>query len=126
MLDLDTFLTRVSVAVDDFCQTQLPPEPPQPGPVPSLYRSEVITLALFGQWAPFPSERAFYRSASQQLRPACPPAASSTPPPSRSATPNGGVGAGSPARLVLRLPPAGRGHPDRGHHRVRLRPGQCR
>lgn len=72
MLGVNTFLTRVYVAVDDFCQTQLPPEPPQPGLVPALYRSEVISLALFGQWAPFPSERAFYRYATQQLRPAFP------------------------------------------------------
>ena len=34
----------------------------------SLYPSEVITLALFGQWERFGSERDFYRYASQHLR----------------------------------------------------------
>lgn len=72
MLDVDTFLTIVYVTVDEFDQTQLPLEAPQPGPAPSLCRSEVVTLALFSQWAPFPSERAFYRYASRHLRPAFP------------------------------------------------------
>jgi hypothetical protein len=31
-----------------------------------------VTLALFGQWACFPSERAFYRYALRHLRPAFP------------------------------------------------------
>jgi Transposase DDE domain len=43
-----------------------------PGPQASLSRSEVITLSLFGQWACFPSERAFYRYAQRQLRVAFP------------------------------------------------------
>jgi hypothetical protein len=34
--------------------------------------SEVITLALFGQWVQFPSERAFYRYAQRHLRAAFP------------------------------------------------------
>lgn len=46
MLDTDT---------DDFDQTHLPTESPRPGPPASLSRSEVVTLALFGQWACFPS-----------------------------------------------------------------------
>jgi hypothetical protein len=33
-----------------------------------LSRSEVVTLALFGQWAHFPSERAFYRYAQRRWR----------------------------------------------------------
>jgi hypothetical protein len=33
---------------------------------------EVITLALFGQWVQFPSERAFYRYAQHHLRKAFP------------------------------------------------------
>ncbi len=72
MIDLDTFLTTLYVMVDDFCQAALPGEPRKPGPIASLCRSEVITLALFGQWVQFPSERAFYRYAQQHLRAAFP------------------------------------------------------
>ena len=43
-----------------------------PGPRPSLNRGEVVTLALFGQWNCFPSERGFYRYASRRLRSAFP------------------------------------------------------
>ena len=58
--------------IDDFCQSERNPERPNPGPVPSLSRSEVITLALFGQWVQFPSERAFYRYGQHHLRDAFP------------------------------------------------------
>jgi hypothetical protein len=57
--------------VDDFCQSQLPPEC-RPGPAGALARSEVVTLALFAQWAWFPSEREFYRYADRHLRAAFP------------------------------------------------------
>lgn len=70
MIDLDTFLTTLYVMGDTFCNT-LPPEP-QPGPEASLTRSEVLTLALVGQWARFQSERDFYRFAEQRLRAAFP------------------------------------------------------
>ncbi len=72
MIDLDTFLTILYVMVDDFCQLNLEAEKPKPGPQASLSRSEVITLALFGQWVQFPSERAFYRYALSHLREAFP------------------------------------------------------
>src|SRR6266568_1961494 len=72
MIDLDTFLTILYVMVDDFCQSVLAREKPQPGQEALLQRSEVITLALFGQWAQFPSERAFYRYAQHHLRAAFP------------------------------------------------------
>ena len=72
MIDLDTFLTTLYVMVDDFCQSRLPQEQPKPGPLASLQRSEVITLALFGQWVQFKSERAFYRYAQHHLRAAFP------------------------------------------------------
>jgi hypothetical protein len=71
MMDTDTFLTILYVMADDFCKYQLPTER-VPGPRGSLSRSEVITLALFGQWHPFPSERGFYRYACRHLRPAFP------------------------------------------------------
>src|SRR5438445_5721643 len=53
MIDLDTFITTLYVMVDDFCQSKDEPERPKPGPQASLSRSEVITLALFGQWVQF-------------------------------------------------------------------------
>jgi Transposase DDE domain len=71
MVDRDTFLTLLYVMVDDFCQSQLAPGTP-PGPAPSLSDSEVLTLALFGQFSHFQSERGFYRYASHHLRPAFP------------------------------------------------------
>jgi hypothetical protein len=58
MVDVDTFLTTLSVMVDDFCKTSLPLETP-PGPQATLTRSEVVTLAIFGQWQGFGSERGF-------------------------------------------------------------------
>jgi hypothetical protein len=71
MVDVDTFLTILYVMADDFCTTSLPPEL-HPGPQAALSRSEVITLALFGQWQSFGSERGFYRYAQRHLRAAFP------------------------------------------------------
>lgn len=48
-MDTDTFLTILYEMIDDFDHMELAPEPPRPGPTPTLSRSEVITLALFGQ-----------------------------------------------------------------------------
>ncbi len=58
--------------VDDFCQSQLQSEEQGPGRPASLQCSEVITLALFGQWVQFKSERAFYRYAQHHRRAAFP------------------------------------------------------
>jgi hypothetical protein len=58
--------------IDDFCQSHGFKVNHRPGPTASLSCSEVVTLAVFGQWAQFPSERAFYRYAACQLRPAFP------------------------------------------------------
>ncbi len=58
--------------IDDFCQSQGFDEKHRPGPAASLSCSEVVTLAVFGQWAQFPSERAFYRYAVRHLRAAFP------------------------------------------------------
>jgi Transposase DDE domain len=71
MVDVDTFLTTLYVMVDDFCKLSLPPEA-HPGPQAALSRSEVVTLALFGQWQGFGSERGFYRYAQRHLRAAFP------------------------------------------------------
>jgi hypothetical protein len=71
VLDPETFLVELYVAADEFCKATLPPER-RPGPAPSLARSEVVTLASFGQWQQFPSEAAFYRWARKRLRGAFP------------------------------------------------------
>jgi hypothetical protein len=71
MVDMDTFLTILYVMADDFCKASLPPEH-HPGPQTMLSRSEVVTLAMFGQWQGFGSERGFYRYAQRHLRAAFP------------------------------------------------------
>jgi len=71
MLDWETFLTTLYVMVDDFCQTQVPPDR-HPGSQAALSRSETLTLALFARWRRFASERDFYRWAERHLRAAFP------------------------------------------------------
>ena len=71
MVDVDTFLTTLYVMADDFCKTSWPPES-HPGPQAALSRSETVTLAIFGQWQGFGSERGFYRYAQRHLRTAFP------------------------------------------------------
>lgn len=68
MIDLDLFLTTLYVMVDDFCQSRHAHEKHMPGTRASLYCNEVITLAVFGQWVQFPSERTFYLSLSSSKR----------------------------------------------------------
>ena len=70
MFDPETFLTELSVLAAEFCKTQ--PVAIHPGRPAALWPSEVLTLAVFGQWAQFPSERACSRSADHHLRPAFP------------------------------------------------------
>jgi hypothetical protein len=77
MVDVDTFLTTVYVVVDEYDKAQGQAQPArlptrQRGCAPALSRSEVVTLAIFGQWAQFRSERAFYRFAERHLRAAFP------------------------------------------------------
>ena len=71
MVDVDTFLTTLYVMVDDFCKTFVPLAR-LPGPPATLSQSEVVTLAIFGQWQGFGSERGFYRYAQRHLRAAFP------------------------------------------------------
>ena len=73
-MDTDTFLTPLYVMADDFCKYQLPPEK-TPGPKPSLTRSEVVTLALFGQ-----RKRAASTLAKSLRRPGGLPAPKKQPP----------------------------------------------
>jgi Transposase DDE domain len=82
MLEVETFLTWLYVLVDDHVKAiSAPMRPPGLAPVARVGRvgrpshfsvSEVLTLALFSQWAPFASERAFYRFAQRHLRTAFP------------------------------------------------------
>lgn len=65
-MDPDTFLTTLYVLVDEIC-LDLPVERRR-GPAPALSRSEAVTLALYGQWGRFGSERDFYRHADRRLR----------------------------------------------------------
>jgi hypothetical protein len=69
--DPETFLTALYVLVDEFVQAERPMGR-RPGPPAALSASEVLTLAVFGQWARFGSERDFYRYAATRLRPAFP------------------------------------------------------
>ena len=71
MVDVDTFLTTLYVMVDAFCKASLLSEQ-HPGPQATLSRSEVVTLALFGQWQGFGSARGFYRYAHRHWRAAFP------------------------------------------------------
>jgi hypothetical protein len=71
MVDVDTFLTTLYIMIDDYCKVFLPPGA-YPGPQAAWSRSEVLTLAIFGQWQHFGSERGFYRYAQQYLRVAFP------------------------------------------------------
>jgi hypothetical protein len=68
MVDIETFLTTLYVMIDEYCKSEVPAEASHPGPQASLSRSEVVTLAVFGQWSQFASERAFYRYAQRHLR----------------------------------------------------------
>ena len=67
MLSPDTFLLVLYTMVDDFCKADVK-RPAHPGPAGSLSPSEVVTLAIFSQWAHFKSEAAFYRYAARHLR----------------------------------------------------------
>src|SRR4051812_10796553 len=70
-LDPDTFLTSLYVLVDEYCKG-LPAAGRRRGRPTALTQSEVVTLALFGQWARFGSERGFCRYAERWLRGAFP------------------------------------------------------
>lgn len=72
MIDLDTFLTTLYVMGDDCCQSEREPERLTPGPQAAVSRSEIVTLAMFGQLVQFPRERAYYRYAEHHLQKAFP------------------------------------------------------
>jgi hypothetical protein len=67
MLDVETFLTTLYVVIDEFAKTQWPAPDLRCGRRRRLCLSEVLTLAVFGQWSGFASQRAFYRYAQRHL-----------------------------------------------------------
>jgi hypothetical protein len=71
MVDVDTFLTTLSVMIDDCCQASLPADAP-PGPQAALSRSAGLTLASCGPWQEFGSARGFERDAQRHWRAAFP------------------------------------------------------
>ncbi len=71
MVDADTVRLVLDVLVDDVCKAHPAPES-RPGPAAALSRSEVVALAVFGQWGVFRSERGFDRYARRRLRGAFP------------------------------------------------------
>lgn len=71
MLTRDMFLLALYVGADEFCKENYSP-PIRPGSAASLSASEVLTLSIFSQWNVFPSERAFYRYALNNLKPLFP------------------------------------------------------
>ena len=67
MLIPETVVIAVYCMVDEYLAGEPPPGPHR-GRRPALARSEVLTLALFGQLAGFASERAFWRFADAAWR----------------------------------------------------------
>src|SRR5690242_128176 len=71
MVDVDTFLTELYIAVDDFGKARLPAEAREGHP-DSLAHSEVVTLTLFSTWFRFRIQRDVYVWAGHHRRPAFP------------------------------------------------------
>jgi hypothetical protein len=67
MLDIETHLMALYMMSDGSSRYYLSAEASHPGAQASLSRSEVVTLAIFGQWSQFKSERGFSRSAKAHL-----------------------------------------------------------
>lgn len=75
-MDLETFFTLLYVFVDDWYKTKvLPHKPKRGGPPPRMSDSEVLTVALAGQWrvgVPWRSERGLVRYIHRHLLPLFP------------------------------------------------------
>lgn len=71
-MDLDSFLVAVYVPVNDWWKAHHPVEPCRPGRPRHLSPSEVLTLALVGQWPCWRSEAAFWRFVEYRWRSAFP------------------------------------------------------
>jgi hypothetical protein len=71
-MDLDSFLLAVYVHVDDWWKAHHPAGARRPGRPTRLSPSEVLTLALVGQWPCWRSEAAFWRCVERRWRAAFP------------------------------------------------------
>lgn len=71
-MDLDSFLTELYVIIDEWWQTQPEAHAALIGRPAHLSTSEVLTLAVLGQWPRWRSERDFWRYADAHLRSAFP------------------------------------------------------
>jgi len=71
-MDLDSFLVAVYVHVDDWWKAHHPPRQRRPGRPSRLSASEILALALVGQWPCWRSEAAFWRSVESRWRAAFP------------------------------------------------------
>jgi hypothetical protein len=71
MIDYETFLTEIYAIIDDYCKSKIE-DGKWTGPPASLNVSEIVTLAIAGQWAWFGSERGFYRYLCTHFRSAFP------------------------------------------------------
>lgn len=71
-MDLETFLTTLYVLVDDWYKSYIAPQKPRRGgAVPEMSDSEVLTLAVAGQWrigVPWASERGLVRYINAHCR----------------------------------------------------------
>jgi hypothetical protein len=68
-VDLETFLIRLFVLVDDWVSDARPPKAKRrPGRPALLSEGEVLTLAILAQWPRWRSERDFWRFADAHLR----------------------------------------------------------
>jgi hypothetical protein len=71
-MDLDTFLTRLYVWIDDWYKAEMAEQlARRHGPIPKMSDSEVLTVAIAGQWrcgVPWQSERGLVRYMQKQGR----------------------------------------------------------
>lgn len=78
-MDLDSFLAEIYVIIDDWWQGQPEAHPPQVGRPARLSPSEVLTVAMLGQWPRWRNEGECWRLAGAHLRPAFPQLCSQSP-----------------------------------------------
>lgn len=75
-MHLEDMLISLYVLVDEWWWQSHPPVARKPSRAPSLWPSEVLTLAVLAQWPRWRSERDFFRFVDAHLRPYFPNLAS--------------------------------------------------
>jgi hypothetical protein len=68
-MHLEDMLISLYVLVDEWWRQSHPPVAHKPSRAPSLWPSEVLTLAVLAQWPRWRSERDFFRFVDAHLRP---------------------------------------------------------